>query len=244
MATNYKAILSEFTEQVDASEKARENKSDSPEVKLARAARQVIQLAPEAAPTMPSEEVSAWLNSLSALSVDAFDRTQGDLLGSRIDALLKLDPEDAPASFASIADDARSALTRWLATKPGRRSGNGSGESTKESNPNQWLDTFGIDKVELTMTSDALDAPVSIAHGSTWSSLSDQINRVSKVIDGMEDAPPRTYSYGIVDPSARVAWRAFVADVKQNPNAHSEFNITLGKGTLHVVAQGVAKVSA
>ena len=206
MATNYKTLVTTLAEQAEAAEAAKAAKSDAPEVKAARAARSLSALLPEIGYPVP-DVMAAALTDLSAMSPDAFDRTEGDSIADRLAKMLALDPEDAPASFANVAEDARAAVDAWRSTKPGRRASNGTGEgSTPES---QLLSTYGIDAVTivLTMPEDAPDRTVT--HRTHWSSLSNEINKAFKVWQGAaEDAPG--YSYGKSDPSAREAWRAAV----------------------------------
>ena len=228
MATNYKSLVTTLAEQAEAAEAAKAAKSDAPEVKAARAARTLLSVLPEIdAATFPGdrESVESILSAFSQFSPEGFDRTEGDSIADRLAKMLALDPEDAPASFANVAEDARAAVDAWRATKPGRRASNGTGEgSTPES---QMLSTYGIDAVTITLSMPEGDADRTITHRTHWSSLSNEINKAFKVWQGAaEDAPG--FSYGKSDPEARKAWREAVDAMRAGEVGPFTFTITDG----------------
>lgn len=225
--------LTEATTEADASKGA---KADSVEAKMAKAARTLLTV-PDAFGAPIPAGVSKWLTEATTLSPEGFDRMEGDLLASILSSLSGVPETFRPKGFDKVADKVAEAVDAWNATRPGRRSGSGSGESTTPAS--QKLATFGIGSVKLTMTSDKLPEPRVVQHGSTWSSLSAEINKVAKVIDGKADAAPGSYSYQDVDTAAGPAWRAFVDKVKADPKAKASFSVKLGKGTLKVDAEGV-----
>ena len=221
MATNFKSLVTTLAEQAEAAEAAKAAKVDSPEVKMARAARVILSTFPEEVPEVPG----LFLTSLATASPEGFVRTEGDTIADRLAKLLAIDPEDAPASFAKVAEDARAAVDAWRATKPGRRASNGTGEgSTPES---QMLSTYGIDAVTITLSMPEGDADRTITHRTHWSSLSNEINKAFKVWQGAaEDAPG--FSYGKSDPEARKAWREAVDAMRAGEVGPFTFTITDG----------------
>lgn len=229
------AMLAELVTATTAAAEAKGTKADAPEARMAKAARLLLTTPDVFGAPIPAG-VNKWLESASTLSADAFDRLEGDLLSSILSSLAGVPESFRPKGFDKVADKVAEAVENWNATRPGRRSG-GTGESTTPES--QKLSTFGIGSIRLTMSGPNLAEPKVVEHGSTWSSLSAEINKVAKVVDGRESAAPGEYSYQKVDPKAGPAWRAYVDAVKADPKATATLSIKLAKGTLTVKAEGI-----
>lgn len=245
MATDYSNLVAQLEALADSATTAKAQSADSVEVKASRAASTLSALiGTEGFPTIgEAEEVEAFADTLKrvmALGPSAFDRSDGDALAKRVATMLALDPEDAPDAFKPVADAAKLAVDAWNESAP-RRGGRPAGSSGESTTPaSQKLSTNNLKSVRVTMTRP--DGVVkTIEHGSTWSSLSDQINRVFKDVIGKSDVNDGSVSYGKSDPSARDAWRKATKALKSGDMGPHAFDIDTGAtGKINVSLEGVS----
>jgi hypothetical protein len=227
MATNFKALLDTLTTSVESVEEAKSKATDSPEAKAARQARSLLSSLAEV-DGVDLDALKAQLAPVMAHAPSTIDFSEGEAVARRLSALLSLDPEDRPASFAAIADDASSALDRWRSLTMRRRSSGGGGNASTP--PSQLLRTFGIKSVRITLTRPD-GASSTVEHSTHFSSLTDQITKVVKSVLGAEDVTDGSISFGKVDPTAREAWRAAKEAMRAGEVGPFTFSVNTGPDT-------------
>lgn len=191
------ALLADFGPMVETAEAAKEAAGGSPERK---AAREATSLADYLTGTDTEENgilatfLTDLVGNLTGETADLFDKTDGQKMADAIGTLLALDEDYRPAGFD--ADKATDLLARWKGAT-GRR-GNGGGsipESQKVPCPIKVTFTYpeGSD----------VDLANEITHSSSWSSVSNEISKRARAIDGIDA------NAGYKRPeSAATAWKA------------------------------------
>lgn len=183
MATGKGAtLLSDFEPVVVNAEEAKAAAAGTEEKKAARAA---MSLADYLADRGKEEDSSLfWTLAETAEGLvgevaDLFDAEEGNKMADAIKSLLGIDEDYRPAGFD--ADKAEALVTRWKAATGRRGRGNGGGsipESQKVPCPIKVVFDYpeGTD----------IDLKPEIVHASSWSSVSNEITKRARLIDGID----------------------------------------------------------
>lgn len=218
----WKALWDGVTTHTEAAEAVKASGKGSTEKKISKAATSLVDLLGEAEglDTEATENLVSALDALVAemdkATTEVFDLTEGQQYADAIGALLET-PILRPETFGET--EAREMLARWKAATGRKPRGEGSGDANMVGVPVKI--TFDYPE------GSEIDLRDWVRHNSTESSLSNEISKRARIIDGIAAGT------GYKRPeSASKEWKAAMAAIKAGETGPWVVNVPTGKGNM------------